>query len=93
MATIEFTPDRESNFANEVFLPIHQKNNYPVGNNKRNSDKETTDEKIFSYLRKLVAEAESDAKDSKYDVFPDKNVSSSQRKLKKIVFLLNEKLI
>jgi hypothetical protein len=81
MATIEFTPDRESNFANEVFLPIHQKNNYPVGNNKRNSDKETTDEKIFSYLRKLVAEAESDAKDSKYDVFPDKNVSSSQRKL------------
>jgi receptor-type tyrosine-protein phosphatase N len=74
MATIEFTPDRESNFANEVFLPIHQKNNYPVGNNKRNSDKETTDEKIFSYLRKLVAEAESDAKDSKYDVFPDKNL-------------------
>ncbi len=78
MATIEFTPDRESSFANEVFLPIHQKNKYPVGNIKRDSDKETADEKLFTYLRELVAEAENDNKDSRYDVFPDKNVSSSQ---------------
>jgi hypothetical protein len=79
MAMIEFTPNRESNFANEMFFPKHDKNKYSVGN-KRYSNQETADEKLFSYLRELVTEAESEAKDSKYDVFPDKNVSSSKRK-------------
>lgn len=78
LANVEFTPDRESNFANEVFLKNFQKNKYKLNQNtKRNSDKENVDERVFDYLQKLKADTEkllNDAKSSELEKYPDNNV-------------------
>lgn len=77
LANVEYTPDQESNFANEVFSRLDEKNKNNLKSEKRDFDKENIDKKVFDYLRKKTTNAENvlkDAKNSDYDIYPQKNL-------------------
>jgi len=93
MANIEFTPDNDPNFANEVFSKLDLKNKFHLKNNKRDSDKEEINEKVLSYLRKLAASTEKllkDAKISQLDSYPDENVCLVQKCFETKKFLIQK---
>ncbi|CAG2169788.1 unnamed protein product [Oppiella nova] len=58
MASIEFIPDYETDFAKEIFLGLndrnHDKNAYHFDSKRRMENKVEIDDKVFEFLKKLI---------------------------------------
>jgi len=70
MASIEFIPDYETDFAKEIFLGLNDRNNdknaYHFDSKRRMENKWKIDDKVFEFLKKLIEQTNSQQRQRRF---------------------------